>query len=134
MLQCYIYHYRRKDLPFIANRRGLEEFYCPKVTRRRQERRKEKNCSKLKRGKKKCRENLCIKGREKSRKKVTCTQKERDREFGKGWRWNTRDCSSLPRRGEVKRCRREKRRRCIVRLKSKGLTKQEAKSNCKARG
>ena len=127
---CYC---RPKDLPFIANRRGLEEFYCPKIKKRRQERRN-KSCSKLKRGKKKCRETLCIKKREKNNSDVTCTQKERDKKFGRGWKWNTRDCSSLPRRREVKKCRREKRRRCIRRHKAGGVTKQQAKLRCKSRG
>ena len=110
---------RAKDLPFIANRRGWEEFYCPKITKRREERRG-KSCRNLKNGKQKCRE------KEK--------RKDRKGRRGKGWMWDTRDCSSLPRRREVKVCRREKRRRCIKRQKSKGLAKYEAKLRCQSRG
>ena len=110
---CYC---RAKDLPFISNRRGLEEFYCPKITKRREERRG-KNCRKLKNGKKKCREKKTRRGGK-----------------GAGWMWKTRDCSSLPRRRDVKRCRREKRRRCIQRQKSQGMAKYEAKMRCQSGG
>ena len=92
----------------------MEEFYCPKITKRR-EKRREKNCRTLKNGEKKCREKEKRRGRK-----------------GKGWPWESRDCSSLPRRREVKKCRREKRRRCIKRQKSKGLAKYEAKLRCQS--
>ena len=77
----------------------------------------------MKNGKQKCREKEKRKDR-----------KGRKGRRGKGWMWDTRDCSSLPRRREVKVCRREKRRRCIKRQKSKGLAKYEAKLRCQSRG
>ena len=74
------------------------------------------------------------KKKQKRNKEETCTQAERDKKFGKGWRWNTRNCESLKSRADIKRCRRDKLKRCIQKEKEKKknfLSESAAKLKCK---
>ena len=104
-----------------------------------------RNCWKKKKGRRKCFERevaRCSRKRARweesdPRLKQPCTQKERDAAFGKNWRWNTRNCAALDEFGdEGKRCRREKRKRCIRRLttSSSSLSESDAKQVCKRKG
>ncbi len=79
-------------------------------------------------------EYTCLKKRKrmgpgKGEEQPTCTQRERDLKYGKGWPWNTRNCEALT-KGEKKLCKREKRKRCIQREKSNGKSERSARKNC----
>ena len=65
---------------------------------------------------------------------ATCTQEERDEKFGKGWKWNTRNCDTLL-KNEKKKCKREKRKRCVrnEKRKSPGMSHNDAKQECRER-
>ena len=121
--------FRKKDLPLVANRWGLQEIYCPKLVNRRRQRRQNarrkgsNSCERLEgKGKKKCEERLCLEKRQrKSGKAELCTKKEKKswREFNGRWRWKTRDCSSLSSRRDVKKCKKDKKQRKCVDNKMK---------------
>ena len=155
----------RDKVPKIFNARQLSD-YCPEVVKDRKMREKAKadakakkqsengggkkgpkNCWNKKKGRRKCferEEARCSRKRARwdasdPRLKEPCTQKERDAAFGKNWRWNTRNCAALDKvRGEGKRCRREKRKRCIRRLmttsSNASLSESDAKQVCKRKG
>lgn len=114
-------YFRKRDLPLVANGWGLQEIYCPKIVDRRQRRQDvrrmgSKSCEILERGKKKCKERVCLERRRKYNKTELCTRKEKKswRQFSGRWRWHTRDCSSLSSRREVKSCKKEKKlRKCV---------------------
>ena len=79
-------------------------------------------------------EYTCLKQRKrmgpgKGEEQPTCTQRERDLKYGKGWPWNTRNCEALT-KGEKKLCKREKRKRCIQREKSNGKSERSARKKC----
>ena len=61
----------------------------------------------------------------------TCTQSERDARYGRGWRWNTRNCSSLP-ASAGKQCKRAKRRHCVKKQKAAGRSSRSARARCGA--
>ena len=63
-------------------------------------------------------------------KEETCTQKERDAKYGQGWRWNTRNCTSLKLTADVKRCKKDKLKRCVLK-QNKNLSQEKAKLKCK---
>ena len=132
--------FRKKDLPLVANRWGLQEVFCPKlVTRRRRRqqagRRGGNKCERLGKGRKRCEERLCLDRRQKkNRKTELCTKKERKswREFNGRWRWKTRDCSSLSSRRDVKKCKKDKKlRKCVDnKIKRKKSDKLSAWFGC----
>ena len=63
----------------------------------------------------------------------TCTQAERDEKFGKGWRWNTRNCTLLKPKVNQKRCKKDKLKKCIEReAKKNKILESLAKLKCKA--
>jgi hypothetical protein len=126
--------------------------YCPAVvaTRRRKataraerrRRRKENvaSCWLERRGRRAClarEERRCGRMRRRlaadhPRQRETCSQGERDRAFGKDWRWNTRNCDSLTDSAEVKKCKRSKRKRCLQRqTKDNALSDSEAREACR---
>ena len=131
----------------ISNVWGLHEFYCPKIVKRKERNRlkkgkKSKDCSKLKKGRRRCflaaEEKMCKEKRKKQENKTTkvktetCTQAERDAKFGKGWRWNTRNCESLKSKSNQKKCKKDKIKRCSEKkIRNHRLSESEAKLKCK---
>ncbi len=64
---------------------------------------------------------------------AVCTQAERDQKFGRGWKWNTRNCSSLPKSAK-KECRKEKRQRCVrQKMVDEYMPRKLARQLCKKR-
>lgn len=92
----------------MANRWGLQEIYCPKIIKRRQEKKNNpsQKCSKLRKGRKRCVKN-CVARRELNKTDEFCTKKEK-RKWGQKWRWNTRNCGSLKSRNDQRRCKKDK--------------------------
>ena len=139
----------REKVPKVFSARQLSS-YCPSILkeRRKKERQKKrrkkapKDCWKVKKDRRRCfaqEEKVCKKQQKtvSSSEPVcshTCSQSERDQCFGKNWRWNTRNCDSLS-KGERKKCRRVKRKRCVKREMRRDTTLSdiEAKKVCKKR-
>ena len=127
-------------MPLVADWWGHQKLYCPKIIKRnkRKVNKKLKNCSKKKKGRRKClsgkEERKCIKNRKKTKKtEVICTQEERDKKYGKGWKWNTRNCGALNTPKDTKLCKKEKRKRCLKKELGSGSTPKEAREKCRAR-
>ena len=126
----------------------LNKEFCPAVlearakkeARRERRRKAPKDCWKEKKNRQKCfakEEKACAKLRQTlpasdPRLKQTCSQSERDEMFGRGWRWNTRNCESLDGK-ERRKCKRAKRKRCVRReaRKDNTLSDLEAQKICR---
>ena len=147
IIRLIYFLFRKKDIPLVSSIWGLQEFYCPKILKRRERShlktgKKSKDCSKLKKGRRRCflakEEKLCTEKRKKQKNKTkknkaeTCTQAERDVKFGKGWRWNTRNCESLRSKADNKKCKKDKIKRCIQKeIKNNSSSESVAKLKCK---
>ena len=132
------------------DKQGFHEFYCPKAIKKRakgqkKNGKKHEDCSKVKKGRRRCllaqEEKMCqekrrkekVRKRSKPSKYEICTQADRDAKFGKGWRWNTRNCESL-KKSDKKKCKKDKIKRCTQKeMKKSNLNEADAKAECKRR-
>ena len=104
------------DIPFVADRWGLQNVYCPNIIRKIQKTKDKQRCIKMRR--KKTSVNLC-----------TSKEKKLWKQYNQKWPWNTRNCSSLKPRKKEKQCKKEKRLRgCVEKhlKKKKGYGKKKA--------
>jgi len=111
-----VFRKKKGEIPFVADRWGLQNVYCPKIIRKNQETKDKQRCIKMRR--KKNTVNLC-----------TSKEKKLWKQFNQKWPWNTRNCSSLKPRKKKKQCKKEKRLRgCVEKhlKKKKGYGKKKA--------